>query len=483
MRKQRLYQCLGAASLALAVGACKTPELVVKNESRSTPASYATATAAATPADSASAARRPWQQFFSDPDLQILIGSALQHNQELNITLQEIEIARNEVRIRQGEYLPFVSLGARTDVEKVGRYTLQGATEENVEIQEGRHTPDPLTNFQLGAFASWEVDIWHKLRNARKAAAMRYLASVEGKNFMTTNLIAEIATSYYELLALDNQLAIVRQNVGIQGNALELVKLQKEAARTTELAVQRFAAQVQHSRALQFRLEQRIVETENRLNYLAGRYPQPVVRHDEAFNSLLPPAVPAGLPAQLLANRPDIRQAEQQLAAAKLDVQVARASFYPALRLTGAAGLAAFTPGLLVTTPQSLLFGLGADLAAPLVNRNGIKALYLNANALQTQAVYRYEKTLLNAYVEVSNQLSNLSNLEKSYDAKAREVAALNQSVEISNSLFRSARADYTEVLFTQREALESKFDLVETRLQQLQASVNVYRALGGGWQ
>jgi multidrug efflux system outer membrane protein len=482
MLKKRLYQCLSAAGLALAVGACKTPELVVKNESRNTPASFPTASAAATQ-DSANIARLQWKQFFTDPNLQALIETALQNNQELNITLQEIEISRNEIRARQGEYLPFVGLGARADVEKVGRYTLQGATEEQVDIKEDRHTPDPLTNFQLGAFATWEVDIWHKLRNAKKAAMMRYLASVEGKNFTVTNLVAEIANSYYELLALDNQLAIVKQNIGIQSNALELVRLQKESARTTELAVKRFEAQVQHSKSLQFKLQQSIVETENKLNYLAGRYPQPVARNDASFNDLVPSVITAGMPTQLLTNRPDIRQAEQQLAAAKLDVQVARANFYPSLSLSGGVGLAAFTPGLLASTPESMLYSLGADLAGPLFNRNGIKATYYNANAMQTQAVYQYEKTVLNAYIEVSNQLSNISNLALSYDAKAKEVAALNQSVDISNSLFRSARAEYTEVLFTQREALESKFDLIETKMQQLNATVNVYRALGGGWK
>ena len=482
MLKKLIYQCLSVAGLSLAFAACKTPELVVKNESRNTPASYSSPTSATSP-DSATTARVQWKQFFTDPNLQALIGTALQNNQELNITLQELEIARNEIRARQGEYLPFVSLGARADVAKVGKYTLQGATEENIDIKEGRRTPDPLTNFEVGAFATWEVDIWHKLRNAKKAATIRYLATVEGKNFMVTNLISEIANSYYELLAFDNQLEIVKQNIGIQSNALELVKLQKESARTTELAVKRFEAQVQHTKSLQFQLQQSIIETENNLNFLAGRYPQPVVRNDQSFNGLLPAVVQAGLPAQLLGNRPDIRQAEQQLVAAKIDVQVARANFYPSLRLDGAVGLAAFNPTLLVSTPQSMLFALAGDFAAPLFNRNGIKVAYLNANALQTQAVYRYEKTVLNAYIEVANQVSNISNLEKSYEAKAKEVDALNQSVDISNSLFRSARAEYTEVLFTQRDALESKFDLIETRMQQLNASVNAYRALGGGWK
>ncbi|MBO2008708.1 TolC family protein [Hymenobacter negativus] len=480
MLKKRIYQSLSAAGLLLAMAGCATPALVERTASRNVPASYINT---ANAQDTASSARVQWKQFFTDPNLTVIIETALQNNQELNITLQEIEIARNEVRARKGEYLPFVGLGARADVDKVGRYTIQGATEENVDIKEDRHTPDPLTNLQVGAFAHWEVDIWHKLRNARKAAALRYLATVEGKNFMVTNLVSEIANSYYELLALDNQLAILKQNLEIQTNALEIVKLQKESARVTELAVKRFEAQVQHTRALQFGIQQRIVETENRLNYLAGRYPQPIMRDYRSFGDLVPKAIQAGLPAQLLSNRPDIRQAEQNLAANKLDVQVARANFYPSLAISGGVGLEAFKPSLLVSTPESMLYSLGADLAAPLVNRNGIKALYYSANARQLQTVYQYEKTVLNAYIEVNNQLSSINNLASSYDAKQKEVAALNESINISNTLFKSARADYMEVLLTQRDALESKFDLIETKMQQLNASVNVYRALGGGWQ
>lgn len=462
--------------MALAMAGCKMPELAVKTENRQVPARYSSTQ------DTTNAAQVRWKEFFTDPNLAALIDTALQHNQELNIALQEIQIARNEVQIRKGEYLPFVGLGAKAEAEKPGRYTLQGATEENINIKPDHRTPEPLPNFQLGAFASWEVDIWHKLHNARKSAALRYLASVEGRNFTVTNLIAEIANSYYELLALDNQLAIVKQNIEIQSNALQLVRLQKESARTTELAVQRFEAQVHNTRSLQYNIQQRITETENQLNFLTGRYPGPIARNDASFNDLVPTVVQAGVPAQLLQNRPDIRQAEQQLLAAKLDVQVARANFYPSLRITGAAGFEAFKPGLLFTTPESMLYSLAGELVAPLVNRNGIKAVYGSANAVQTQAAYNYERTVLNAYVEVSNQLANINNLEKSYGEKAQEVQALNQSTVISNSLFRSARADYTEVLFTQRDALESKFDLVETKMKQLNATVNVYRALGGGW-
>jgi len=477
MRKSRLYQVVAAASLALTATACKLPELAQRPPARPAPATFVGA-----PTDSTSSARTRWRQFFTDPNLVLLIDSALVRNQELNITTQELELARQEIRSRTGDYLPSVSIGARADLDRPGRYTLQGATEEQVRIRDDRANPEPLANYQLGVFASWEVDIWHKLRNARKSAATRYLASVEGRNFMVTNLIAEIANSYYELLALDNQLAILRQNIEIQENALRIVRQEKESARVTELAVKRFEAQVQNTTSLQYKIQQRITETENHLNFLAGRYPQPIVRDYQAFNALVPTAIQAGLPAQLLQNRPDIRQAEQRLVAAKLDVQVARANFYPSLGISGGAGFEAFKPGLLFTSPQSMLYNLAGDLTAPLINRNGIKALYYSANAVQLQAVYNYDRTVLNAYVEVANQLANIGNLQKSYDAKLKEVQALNQSIRISNSLFKAVRAEYTEVLFTQRDALESKFDLTETKMQQLNATVNVYRALGGGW-
>jgi outer membrane protein TolC len=196
----------------------------------------------------------------------------------------------------------------------------------------------------------------------------------------------------------------------------------------------------------------------------------------------VPKPIYAGLPSQLLQNRPDIRQAELELAASKLDIKVARAHFYPSLGISAGIGLQAFNPSYLTKTPESLLYNLVGDLTAPLINRNAIKATYYSANAKQLQAVYEYERTILNAYVEVVNQLSNLDNLQKSYNLKAQEVEALTESIKISNTLFRSARADYMEVLLTQRDALESKFELLETKVKQMNAFVNMYRALGGGW-
>jgi NodT family efflux transporter outer membrane factor (OMF) lipoprotein len=425
----------------------------------------------------------PWRQYFKDPNLVNLIDTALKNNQELMITLQEIEIAKNDVRIKKGAYLPTVGVRAGAGVEKVGRYTSQGAGDATTEIKPGKETPDPLGDFVVAAYANWEVDIWKKLRNSKKAAVSRYLSTVEGKNFVVTNLIAEVANSYYELLALDSQLEIVKQNIELQSNALEIVKIQKQAARATELGVQKFQAEVMDSKSKEFEILQQIKETENRINFLVGQYPQEIKRDRNNFLSLLPSTVNSGIPSQLLQNRPDIKQAEMELTAAKLDVKVARAEFYPSLDISAAIGVNAFNPSYLLTFPESLLYSLAGDIAAPLINRNAIKAEFSNANARQLQALYNYDRTVLNAYIEVSNELSRINNLEKSYDLKSQQVAALNTSIDVSNDLFKSARVDYFEVLMTQRDALESKLELIETKKDQLNAAVNVYKELGGGWK
>jgi outer membrane protein TolC len=407
----------------------------------------------------------------------------VKNNQELQITLQEIEIARNEILFRQGALLPQVRARLGAGIEKVGRYTSQGAGDASTEIKPGQEVPDPLTDFTGAVYAGWEVDIWNKLHNAKRAAITRYLSTVEGKNFVLTNLVAEVASSYYELLALDNQLEIVRQNISLQKHALKVIQTEKEAARVTELAVQKFQAEVLNSESLEFDLLQRVRETENRINFLLARYPQPIPRDSSNFLTLVPSIVNVGIPSQLLANRPDIREAELDLAAARLDVKVARAEFYPSLEITGAVGLQAFKPSYLAKFPESMLYSLAGDLAGPLINRKAIKAEYYNANARQLQAVYHYERSILNAYLEVSTQLSKIDNLEKQYELKSKEVDALTQSINISNMLFTSARADYLEVLMTQRDALASKLELVETKKEQMNAIVNVYRDLGGGWQ
>ncbi len=476
MNRKKIIKYAAFASIVL-LAAC-APKLSQREENRKVPANYNSLQVT----DSLNSARISWKDFFTDPNLSALIDSALVNNQELNITLQEINVAKAEVRTRKGDYLPFVGVNAGAGVDKVGRYTRDGAVEANENIKPGTDFPEPLPDFMIAANASWEIDIWRKLRNARDAANARYLSSIEGRRFMITNLVSEIASSYYELMALDNKLEILKQNIEIQKNALEIVKLQKQAAKVTELAVRKFEAEVLKNQSRQYYIEQDIIETENRINFLVGRFPQPVPRNSLNFPTLIPDTIYTGFPSQLLENRPDIRQAELQLMASKLDIKVARANFYPSLRITAGVGYQAFNPSFLVQMPESMIYSLAGDLVAPIINRNSLKAQYYTSNAKQVQAAYNYEKTILNAYIEVANGVSKISNLKKSYDLKERQVQALTQSITISTNLFKSAKADYMEVLMTQRDALEARMELIETKQLQMSTMVHIYRSLGGGW-
>jgi outer membrane protein, multidrug efflux system len=280
MKKGKMNRCIILIFFSTVVAGCITPRVALKKENNSVPSGYSTST------DSTNVARVNWRQYFGDENLIALIDSALRKNQELNITIQEVQITQNEIRARKGEYLPFVGFTASAGVEKAGRFTRYGAVDENIEIKPGTAFPEPFNDYRLGLSASWEVDIWKKLRNAKKAAVLRYLASAEGRNFMVTNLIAEIANSYYELLALDNLLKIIEQNIEIQTNGFEVVKQQMSAAKVTQLAVSRFQAQLLHTKNLQYEIRQRIVETENRIRFLTGGSVMPKCL---TISSLTPP--------------------------------------------------------------------------------------------------------------------------------------------------------------------------------------------------
>ena len=477
--KKNKYKIIKIALIGLILIAvsCKAPSVVNSTSQLKTPSSFITNV------DTLNIANQSWRNFYSDNYLKDLIDIGLKNNQELMITLQEIEIAKNDIRVKKGMLLPSLGIKAGVGTEKVGKYTSQGAGDASTDIYPGKEVPEQLNDFTISAVANWEVDVWKKLRNSKKAAISRYLSTVEGKNFVVTNLVSEIAESYYELLSLDSQLEIVKQNIVLQQNAFEIVKAQKEAARANELGVQKFQAEVFSSQSMEFDILQNIQETENKINFLLGRYPQEIKRGKTDFFTLQSNDVKEGIPSQLLTNRPDVKQAELDLTVAKLDVKVARAEFFPTLGISASFGIQAFNPSYLFRIPESLLNSLAADVVGPLINRNAIKAEFNSANARQLQALYNYDKTILNAYFEVSNQLSKISNLQKSYDLKTKQVNALNNSISISNDLFKSSRVDYFEVLMTQRDALENKLELVETKKELLNANVFIYRDLGGGWK
>lgn len=474
MNKNSLFLYIIISSSVIV--SCSVPKLMTVAQSASLPATYVNSN------DTSNIAKITWKPFFNDPILIALIDTALRNNLDVLMTVQEIEIAKSKVRLATGKLLPSVNAGFGAGIEKVGRYTSQGAGDASADITPGQGVPDALTNIQFGFQAGWEADIWGKLKNAKKSAYTNYLGSMEGKKWVTTNLIAEVANTYYELVGLHAQLNIIKESISLQHQQLELVKIQKEASVVTELAVKQFEAMAYNSESLEFNLLQNITETENKINLLLGRYPQKI-EVSEGFTQTLPAALAIGIPSQLLKNRPDIQQAELALIASKLDVKVAEAEFYPSLNMGASLGLNAFKTKYLFRSPESIMYSLLTDVAGPLINKSAIRAAFINANALQIEAAYQYQKTILNGFVEVANQVSNVKNLQASYQIKSKEVDALAASVDVSGELFKYAKANYLEVLTTQREALASKLELVELKKQQYNAVANLYKSLGGGWE
>lgn len=469
------------ACLLLTVTGCRIPSLCCAEKGATLPEDFNGA------ASSASSAHTGIVEFFNDPILTQLMIQGLVQNQELRIRNQEVQIASNEIMARRGAYLPFVSLGARGGMDRTSRYTPLGAAEDQLTYPGGGRFPDPLPNVRLSADLFWDLDIWRALRNSRDAAMQRYIEAIESRNFLVTKLVADTADNYYELAALDKRMVFLDQNIKLQEQSLEVAKAQKAAARGTELAVQRFLAEVRKNESQRLIVRQSIIEAENRINFLVGRYPQPVERQSWDFIQLDSRMLSVGVPAQLLQNRRDVRAAERELAASGLDVLVARARFYPRLALTASVGYEAFNPRYLFD-PGAFVANAAGELVAPLINRAAIRADYLSANARQIAAVYDYQRTLLNAFTEVVNNMAKVENCRRSVEIKQGEVKALEESVEVARNLFNApireefARVEYVDVLLATRDLLEARTALVETKQQQLSAIVNAYQALGGGF-
>jgi NodT family efflux transporter outer membrane factor (OMF) lipoprotein len=316
--------------------------------------------------DSLSSATINWKEYFSDQNLLTLIDTALQNNLDVSIALQRIEGARAGVRFAKGALLPTVSGGVAANMRRFGLYTMDGSGNATTEIYNGELIPVNLPDYYVGLQTAWEADVWGKLRNRKKASIARYLGSVEGKNWVVSNLVAEVAMAYYELLALDHELDIIRETITLQDSALSIAVVQKDAGAANELAVKQFRAQLLNSKSMEVDVLQMITELENWINALSGRFPQSVNRDKALFMSAIPRQVNAGIPSDLLRNRPDIKQAELELMAAKADVKAARALFYPSLTITGGAGFQAYKTSLLFTSPQSFIFSAFGSLAAPL---------------------------------------------------------------------------------------------------------------------
>ncbi|MBF1066868.1 MAG: TolC family protein [Prevotellaceae bacterium] len=454
----------------LCMGACKTPQATIL------PKDTLKASLASMSRDSSVTISPAWRDFFQDSVLRSLIDTALQNNHDLKITLQELAIAKSAITAKQGALLPSVSANLGAGISKVGRYTAEGAGNVGTELTPGRKIPTVIPDLAPTLQMDWTIDLWGKLNSDKKSAVERYLASEAGQRAIKSQLVADVAENYYALLALDYKLLVMQQYIALQKNAVRIARIQKEADADTQLAVEKFEAELAKAQSDEYVLRQSIIETENNLNLLLGRLPQPIARAKSDFLQLPMPATAHALSTQLLLQRPDVVQAEHALEAAKWDVETARKEFLPSFNLSAAVGLNAFNPKYLVKLPESLIFSALGSLTAPLINKKAIQANFSQADALQIEALYNYDKALMTAYIEMSTLQSKITNLKQLRQFKQKQDEALMRAVSAAQKLYLNNRATYLEVIDSERGQLDCKMELIDTKLQQLSTLIDMYR-------
>ncbi len=463
---------------ALVLGGCAAFDPVVIREQEPLPDVYAGLSAL----DAGTAVRLDWHEWFADPQLAVLVAEALEHNQSLAMAAERVELSRAGVTRATGALLPRLDLGVGAGVRKFGLYTMDGAGNATTDILPNQRVPVNLGDFVLSLQANWEADLWGKLRHQRNAVSEQLLASIDGVHLVATGLVAEVATEWFELQARERTREVLMLSEKRQREALEVVQAQRSVGRASELAVKQFEAQVLETRSLVVNATQQVLEAENRLNALLGRYPRPIER--PRLEQLEPAGRGGvGVPAALLRNRPDVRTAEHRLEATKYDVKSAQAAFFPNINLTMGLGLQAFNPATLLIAPESLIYQVLGSIVAPLLNRSGLESQLDGAKAVQREAMYEYQRTVLGAYVEVLSSAANHESQSQVLALKKEQHASVAQMIETADSLFRTGKASYLEVLLAQQNALRIELELIESWRRQHVASVTLYRALGGGWQ
>lgn len=427
-----------------------------------------------------------WEDFFQDEYLKQLITLALRNNQDNQITLEKVKAARSTMLQAKSSLLPGFSLGAGASQRKFGEYTMDGVGNNDTNfsefVPEDKQIPDPYPDFFLNAQFGWEIDVWGKLRNRKKAGVARYLASQEMSRHVRTWLIAEVATAYYQLLALDQELHTLQEYIDLQELALELIIELKEGGRANQLAIDQFEALSLNTKA-KFQAKTRELKSlEFNLARLVGTLDFGSERMDLDSAIVIQKELLTGLPVELIKNRPDLREAELQLQASNADVNAAKAAFYPTINLRGIAGFNAFDFSKLFLAPASTMYQLGGGLTAPLFNRRAIQTMYQIAKADQRVALLEYEKKTLNAYLEVLDLINAMNTYDQQLKTKQYEVAVLERGISNANTLFSVGYANYLEVINAQTRTLESAIELADLKAARLQTNVQLYRALGGGW-
>ena len=418
--------------------------------------------------DTATIASKPWRELFTETYLQQLIQEGLDNNPDLLVAIKRVYEAEAYFSQSKAALLPGINgKGTATYIHNPESIYPDGPREVN--------------SYQLGLEASWEIDLWGKLRSSKRAAYANLLSSDAGQKAVETRLIANITATYYSLVGLDAKLAITRQTVKNNIDLFETIKVLKESGKVTGAAVVQSEANRYATEVTIPDLEQQIRETENALSLLLGRTPGTIERgkiDEQALSSVLN----TGIPAQLLDNRPDVMQAEYGVMSAFEITNNAHASFYPALTLTASAGFAATDLSQLID-PKSFAANVIGGLVQPIFNKRLNITRLRVAQAQQEEALIIFRNALLKAGQEVHNALGSYESSVRKIALRKLQLEALVKSVDYTKELLTYGSANYTEVLNAQTSLLSAQLNSVNDQLQQLNAVVSLYRALGGGWK
>lgn len=428
-------------------------------------------------ADTSSIADVEWEAFFTNTALQQLIQKGLQHNHDLLIAMKRMDIAQLQVKQSKMLNLPEVNLLMTGQVNRPSDNSLNGLSVKTFLNQ------SYIGNYNAAITASWEADIWGKIRGQKEIALTEYLQSAEAAKAVQTQLVADIAQGFFNLLMLDKQLEITRRNLVLSDSFMVVTRLLADAGLGNILAVQQAEAQKRSTALLIPQLEQNIAIQENALQILTGQLPGRVERA-AAMNQLPVPAdLSAGLPAAMVSRRPDVRARELALMAATARIGIAQANMYPALNITAGGGLESFKASNWFNIPNSLFGFAVGSIAQPIFRRRELKTQYEVAKLQREEAVIEFRQSVLRATGEVSNALVQLDKLKQQEQLATEQVNTLNRAVSSAQLLFRSDMANYLEVITVQSNVLQAELNLALIQRQQSEAMVELYRALGGGWK
>jgi multidrug efflux system outer membrane protein len=409
-----------------------------------------------------------WGTVFQDPQLQSLIREALTQNYDVRIAATRVLQAQAALGITRADQFPAITGGASAANERFPRTAVTPAFE--------------TSPTQLNLSLAWELDFWGKFRRATEAARAELLATEWGQKAVTTSLVSDVATAYFELLELDSEMEISKRALGSRRESLRLVEIRAKGGTTSLMDVRQSEQLVYTAAAAIPDLERRIEQQENFISILLGKNPASVVRGKPLVENVVPPSVPAGLPSSLLGRRPDIQAAEQHLIAANARIGVAKAAYFPQITLTALGGYQSAALTNLFTGPAGL-WSFGGQLTQPIFTAGKIRSNVRLTEALQQEAVLIYQQSIQQAFREVSDSLIAYRKNQEFREQQELLTNATQDATRLAGSRYSGGVTSYLEVLDSDTRYLEAQLGLAQAQLNERLAMVQLYNALGGGWQ